>query len=230
MFLIGCKGDDSSIQEVDFIAFEGITNTDFGVLIGGETTRDINIYVTNSANADRVFTILVDSDLTTVDPAAYTLSPSVTIPANSKTGQISVSVKDLNITEEQVLALLIQSTDGVLTGDPMILNVRRLCPWDEVMLNINFDDYASETGFSITDSSGNVVVDVPQGTWADGDTVFSTNFCLAPGTYTFTITDAYGDGICCSWGNGSYSLTVGGAVLASGGQFGASESTTFTLQ
>ena len=53
---------------------------------------------------------------------------------------------------------------------------------------------------------------------------------LADGNYTFTINDAYGDGICCGYGNGSYSLTSGGTVYASGGSFGSSESTNFCVE
>ncbi len=43
--------------------------------------------------------------------------------------------------------------------------------------------------------------------------------------------DQYGDGICCAYGNGSYSLTNSStsAVLASGGSFASSESTSFCI-
>ena len=30
--------------------------------------------------------------------------------------------------------------------------------------------------------------------------------------YSFVISDTYGDGICCSYGNGSYSVTYNGTV------------------
>lgn len=52
------------------------------------------------------------------------------------------------------------------------------------------------------------------------------------GCYTFLIVDDFGDGICCSFltGSGNYSLTDGnGATLASGGQFGTEEETTFGM-
>ena len=53
---------------------------------------------------------------------------------------------------------------------------------------------------------------------------------MADDCYTFTIFDSFGDGICCNWGSGSYSLTSrDGAVLASGGSFSASENTDFCL-
>merc|ERR1712060_1020080 len=53
--------------------------------------------------------------------------------------------------------------------------------------------------------------------------------CFSSGSYKFTITDAYGDGICCSYGNGGYSVKVDDKEVASGGQFGSSETKTFDV-
>ena len=61
-----------------------------------------------------------------------------------------------------------------------------------------------------------------------GSTV-TEDICLPNGCYDFTIFDSYGDGICCAYGNGSYSLTDGSTVLASGGSFGSSETTNFCV-
>ena len=44
---------------------------------------------------------------------------------------------------------------------------------------------------------------------------------------TFTIRDDWGDGICCGNGVGAYSVTSAGHTYASGGAFGAQESTSF---
>jgi len=48
--------------------------------------------------------------------------------------------------------------------------------------------------------------------------------------YNFTITDSFGDGICCTYGEGSYSVEVGGTVVASGGDFGDIETTLFCVE
>jgi hypothetical protein len=54
------------------------------------------------------------------------------------------------------------------------------------------------------------------------------NYCGVPGeTLQFNITDSGGDGLCCAFGAGSYSVVLGGTVVASGGSFGASQSRTF---
>merc|ERR1712176_1465163 len=53
--------------------------------------------------------------------------------------------------------------------------------------------------------------------------------CFSSGSYKFAITDAYGDGICCSYGNGGYSVKVDDKEVASGGQFGSKEEKTFNV-
>merc|ERR1711902_430165 len=39
----------------------------------------------------------------------------------------------------------------------------------------------------------------------------------------------YGDGICCSYGTGGYKIKVNGEEVVSGGEFGDSETETFTV-
>ncbi|MAV42803.1 MAG: hypothetical protein CMC32_04880, partial [Flavobacteriaceae bacterium] len=50
------------------------------------------------------------------------------------------------------------------------------------------------------------------------------------GCYTFTIYDAYGDGICCGYGVGSYSITDdSGNTIISGGEFSSVDTSTFRV-
>ena len=102
-------------------------------------------------------------------------------------------------------------------------------PCTDVIVSITLDNYPEETSWTITNSGGSVVASGgTYGSQADGSTVTITN-CLPDGCYDFTINDAYGDGICCSYGNGSYSVTTGGSTVASGGSFGSSETTNFCV-
>jgi len=98
-------------------------------------------------------------------------------------------------------------------------------------LSITFDNYPEETSWDIKDSSGNVVFS--GGTYAsqaDGSTLTIPN-CIDTGCYTFTMKDSYGDGMCCSYGNGSYSLVedATGTVLASGASFTSTDATSFCV-
>ena len=52
--------------------------------------------------------------------------------------------------------------------------------------------------------------------------------CLDGGVlYEFNISDVYSDGMCCAYGEGSYSIVVDGEVIATGGDFGASATERF---
>jgi hypothetical protein len=98
-------------------------------------------------------------------------------------------------------------------------------------LSITFDNYPEETSWDIKDSNGTVVFS--GGTYAsqaDGSTL-NIPLCVDTGCYTFTIYDSYGDGICCSYGNGSYTYTKDsdGTVLASGASFTSSDATDFCV-
>ncbi|WP_299098055.1 immunoglobulin-like domain-containing protein [uncultured Winogradskyella sp.] len=102
----------------------------------------------------------------------------------------------------------------------------------DVSLSITFDNYPEETAWSVVDASGSTVASGgTYGSQADGSTLTIDVGCLDVGCYDFVITDTYGDGICCSYGNGSYSLTNSdtGSVLASGGSFTSSETTNFCI-
>lgn len=100
----------------------------------------------------------------------------------------------------------------------------------DIVLSITFDNYPEETSWEITDAAGNVAYSGgPYNGQTSGSTLNLTG-CIADGCYTFTIFDRYGDGMCCSFGSGSYTFKdTKGKVLASGGAFGSSEATNFCL-
>jgi len=98
-------------------------------------------------------------------------------------------------------------------------------------LSITFDNYPEETSWEIKDGSGTIVFSGgTYGSQADGSTLVIPN-CIAPGCYDFIMKDVYGDGMCCGYGNGSYTFTrdSDGAVLASGGSFNSTDVTNFCL-
>ena len=118
---------------------------------------------------------------------------------------------------------------GVDCGGPDCPPCNTGCSDTEVTLTIVLDNYPEETSWTLTNSSNSVVASGgTYGSQPDGSTV-TENICLPDDCYTFTINDSYGDGICCAYGNGSYSLTEGSNTLASGGAFGSSESTPFCI-
>ena len=105
------------------------------------------------------------------------------------------------------------------------------CPDGEetFLVDINFDNFASETSWELT-QNGSVVADNAYSSSDSGEST-SEEYCLPDGCYEFTIFDAFGDGICCSFGSGDYTISDGttGEVFGAGGNFGASETTEFCI-
>jgi hypothetical protein len=126
-------------------------------------------------------------------------------------------------------------SDGIQNGDETGVDCGGsscpACPTScndtELTLTILTDNYPGETTWTITSGSSTVASGGPYG--ASG-TTYVESICLPDGCdYTFTIFDSYGDGICCAYGSGSYSLTGPGGTIASGGSFTSSEATAFEI-
>ncbi len=87
----------------------------------------------------------------------------------------------------------------------------------EVIVQITPDNYPGETSWELM-AGGSIVA---TGNYL-GDTIcVPQNSCIQ-----FKIMDSFGDGICCSYGNGSYNLILDGSVVATGGAFGSEETVT----
>jgi len=100
------------------------------------------------------------------------------------------------------------------------------CGKSKVDVQITIDNYGGETTYDIKDSSGTKVM---EGSGWPANSVNSFWQCFDSGAYSFTITDGYGDGICCTYGNGGYSVKVDDGEVASGGDFGSSETKPFNV-
>lgn len=92
------------------------------------------------------------------------------------------------------------------------------CPGQtEIIIQITPDNYPQEISWNLKDQS-NVII-------ASGLSIGDT-ICVPTGEcVTFTIYDSFGDGICCAYGIGSYSVYVDGVLTVTGGNYTNSEST-----
>lgn len=89
----------------------------------------------------------------------------------------------------------------------------------QVVITIVPDSYPGETTWDLKDAGGNTLA---SGNSTGQTLCVNSNLCL-----TFTIHDSFGDGICCAFGNGSYTVTYGGTTVATGGSFTYDEANTF---
>lgn len=108
-------------------------------------------------------------------------------------------------------------------------------PQVTVTVVIDFDMRPYETGFVIeTTADGTELISVLPGTYTQGQTRETYVVSLVVGqSYTITLLDSGGDGICCDHGIGSYAVFLGGPtqqipVVSGTGEFGTYERHKFT--
>ena len=94
-------------------------------------------------------------------------------------------------------------------------------------LTLVLDDYGSETSWTVKRLGQTLYEGGPYQDGTNGE-VITEEFCLEEVCYQFRIADSYEDGICCDFGDGSWTLTdSNGDVVGTGGAFGASEQIQF---
>ncbi|KAL9190535.1 hypothetical protein ACHAXT_000241 [Thalassiosira profunda] len=73
----------------------------------------------------------------------------------------------------------------------------------QITIEIKTDIYPGDMGWSVKTHPNNVnVFSVPQGTYTQPNATDKVEICVNPGKYNFTVTDQYGDGVCCQHGDG----------------------------
>ncbi|PSR08663.1 MAG: hypothetical protein DA408_02920 [Bacteroidetes bacterium] len=111
-------------------------------------------------------------------------------------------------------------------------------------LTLVTDNYANETYWQVTDDQGNVVASggntgvgmnnigrgtgappANAGSYGNNQTIVAEIPLPTAGCYTFTITDYYGDGICCGFGAGRYTVrdNEDNVMFSGSGEFSARE-------
>lgn len=123
---------------------------------------------------------------------------------------------------------IVGNTDENTSNDALASNFTIVANGTTLTVTMNTDGYGDETTWDIKDNNGNVIHN--GGPFGNNETV-TANVCVAAtGCYTFTVYDSYGDGMCCSQGNGSFSLKdENNLVIASGGTFTSQAATNFCL-
>ncbi|MFA7445548.1 MAG: T9SS type A sorting domain-containing protein [Flavobacteriaceae bacterium] len=142
--------------------------------------------------------------------------PLITFEQNS---HFNVEITDVNGTIDDNLLNNSKSVFKTLSG---------VYAGSVVSLSITTDQYGEETTWELYNNTTATMV-ATGGDYSGEQTISQTFELQANDCYTFTIFDEYGDGMCCDYGPGSYSLTVGSEVIVSGGAFGASQSTSFIV-
>lgn len=190
--LVHCEGSYTPKVQIQNTGTSALTSASITVTQGGNTVST----GTYSGN-------LATYGVATVNctPIANFTGGALTVTVTT-TGDASATNNDLNVT-----------VAGASVAASQYVTVK-----------ITTDAYGSETTWKLKNSTGAVVAQ--GGPWTDlsaaGQTVQTpVQVTLNPSQcYTFEILDSYGDGICCSYGNGAYSVVdANNTVLLSGGEF-----------
>lgn len=228
IFTLNSCQDEIDIEKANYITFSKSAYST-GVDVGATTSFDVTIYTANTSNSERTFNVSVDANNSTAAAGSYTVPSSVTIPAGKTEGTLSIELSDVNLgIGVNTIALNFESKEGLSNGGSTVVSFIQNCTEISGTLDIVFDGYGSETSWEILDSLGGVVMSAAEKDYTDGQVSVSIPVTLCAGRdFTFTIKDSFGDGLSYP-SNGTYTLTIDGAVKAQGGgDFGASESTAF---
>jgi hypothetical protein len=199
-----------------------------------DPTYDVVLESTTKSSSDRTYSLAI-SAASTADPSEYAVNPSVTIAAGEFVGSTSVDVDFTQIPEGAARALILDvvASDGAIinTRGSISVNYDSVCVLNEIIIDLQFDQYPEEAGYSLANSDGDVISSGATGSFA-GETSFSTGLCLEDGDYTMTFLDSYGDGnngnANGSWGIIGVSCAGNSDVIdrVSRGDFGAPGSVT----
>ncbi|MEC9105955.1 MAG: choice-of-anchor D domain-containing protein [Candidatus Neomarinimicrobiota bacterium] len=99
---------------------------------------------------------------------------------------------------------------------------------NQLRIEILTDNYPEETSWVLY-QDGSLLASISQGSLNSQGTLYTWDYEVPAGEYRFVINDAYSDGICCGYGNGEYNLYLNDELIATGGQFGSSETVEFTI-
>lgn len=179
---------------------------------GSENLNSLDIEY--SVNGGDAMTYAWSGDLVSLATETVELEKITFTPQQTNEVNITVSAPNGQLDEDPT-----NNTGSTTFGQPVSTSLT-------ITLELMTDNYGSETSWELLNDAGEVVY---QGSGYGNNSLTTEVFELEPGDcFAFIIYDQYGDGICCDYGNGYYTLTDSdGLVIFEGGDFGASETTEF---
>ncbi len=126
-------------------------------------------------------------------------------------GYTDIVFSDVTVTDVTTLEVNITTVNGVMDEDDsnnlVSVDIPLVPQVDEfyLTLEIQTDNFPGETSWGFYDANGNIVAS--GGGYDTKDTLYVEPITLPDnGCFEFVIYDSYGDGICCTFGNGFYKL------------------------
>ncbi|MBZ9777494.1 hypothetical protein LB452_01040 [Psychroflexus sp. CAK8W] len=195
--------------------------------VGSSVSGEVKVF--KGGTSGGTYNLIIDES-TTVPMSSIDVPSSVEIPggANEATVGFTVNYTDeFSVTGGNLVLRLEDNAENILGTSQVTVQVSVTCE-NPATVNFEFDGYASETTWSITDMDDNVIYS--GGGYSDGQASFTREVCLADGNYKFVVNDSFGDGL--SFPNiGTASISFNGNVLTEAvGDFGTGFVGEFTIQ
>ena len=225
--------DESNANNTFSKKVKHLADLDASLVIGSDNQAcvgsvEINLEITNEGTTELIVAAI---DLYLNNSFAETI-PYNGFLLTGQSEKFSYLVEGLMDGENDIMAILRSpngSTDQVADNNQSMVSVLYDNEFSHTVLSIKTDYYPGETTWRISDWEGNEITN--GGPYQSESTVYLESFCVDPKScYIFEIFDSAGDGICCDYGEGSYSLSSSGSVLFDGfGEFEDYEQKKFCL-
>ncbi|MFW6327026.1 MAG: hypothetical protein ACOC2F_01805 [Bacteroidota bacterium] len=98
---------------------------------GSSTEVEVHVYTSQVSGSDRTFNVEVDEDATTTNAANYSVPATVTVPANSNSGSLTVDIIDNELgVDAESLVFQISNSEGIIVGNAANLTIQKFCPFN----------------------------------------------------------------------------------------------------
>lgn len=224
-FFVSCDTDPILAPE-NYTTFE-VSSMVVSLDVGSSVAGEVKVFTGGTSGATYEFII---DEATTIPMSSIDVPSSVVIPAGSNQTTIEYTITftdEFDVTGGNLVLRLEDNAENLLGRSHVNVEVRVTCDTPAV-LAFEFDGYASETTWEITDMDDNVIYS--GGGYSDGQETFSREVCLNDGDYKFVVNDSFGDGL--SFPNeGRGSISFDGVVLVEAvGDFGSQFVGEFSIQ
>ena len=148
-----CSDDVTGTKNINYVSFE-VNSPTIIVEKNKSTEAKVHLYATQTTGSDRTFGVgVIAGASTTIAAAAYTVPATVTIPANSNDGTLTLTVSDNSLSNAPVtLGLKVTPTTDVFIGNNASLKIQKHC-------TLNIDQFVGKySGNTPSDGPTRVVV------------------------------------------------------------------------
>lgn len=207
--------------------------SDFDLLCGTESDFTLNV---KNLGTDAIGSLRITYDINNgAFTGSYTANFSPVIPTGYIDQLTIPAINNLNMAMNSVVFDIVEiNSQPNPNANNTIATIEKAALLQSDSSNgvfqILFDDFPADVRWELRDETWDSLILLGENFATANDTVIQ-NFEAQDGhCYSLKVTDAFGDGICCAYGQGFYQLSIKDLVIISGTNFGAEDGTKFVWQ